>query len=172
MYAANPKGKTFDTNSVFSYDGMMLIADVLERAGRDGLRLDRWDPGAVVTAIKKSQFPGGLAVSTGPVVFNEIGDNPNASSAMIQILGQKPVVVWPKDAAEQKFVLPGPKRCPGEPGPARHEATRRHTPPRTATGRHRPKAVRSSRPIRPSDRAVRSSCPDHPVRSRAVAEPG
>jgi branched-chain amino acid transport system substrate-binding protein len=108
--AANPKGKTFDTNSVFSYDGMMLIADVLERAGRDGLRLDRWDPDAVVTAIKKSQFTGGLAVSTGPVVFNEIGDNPNASSAMIQILGQKPVVVWPKDAAEQKFVLPRPKR--------------------------------------------------------------
>ena len=108
--AANPRGKTLDTNSVFSYDGMMLIADVLERAGRDGLRLDKWDPDAVVSAIKKSQFTGGLAVSTGPVVFNEIGDNPNASSAMIQILGQKPVVVWPKDAAEQKFVLPRPKR--------------------------------------------------------------
>ena len=108
--AANPRGKTFDTNSVFSYDGMMLIADVLERAGRDGLRLDKWDPDAVVEAIKKSQFTGGLAVSTGPVVFNETGDNPNASTAMIQILGQKPVVVWPKDAAEQKLVLPRPKR--------------------------------------------------------------
>jgi len=108
--AATPRGKTFDTNSVFSYDGMMLIADVLERAGRAGLRLDKWDPDAVVDAIKKSQFTGGLAVSTGPVVFNEIGDNPNASTAMIQILGQKPVVVWPKDAAEQKLVLPRPKR--------------------------------------------------------------
>jgi len=108
--ATNPRGKTFDTNSVFSYDGMMLIADVLERAGRDGLRLDKWDPDAVVEAIKKSQFTGGLAVSTGPVVFNETGDNPNASTAMIQILGQKPVVVWPKDAAEQKLVLPRPKR--------------------------------------------------------------
>jgi hypothetical protein len=29
---------------------------------------------------------------------------------MIQIQGQKPVVVWPKDAAEQKPVLPRPKR--------------------------------------------------------------
>jgi hypothetical protein len=29
---------------------------------------------------------------------------------MIQILGQKPVVVWPKEAAEQKFVFPRPKR--------------------------------------------------------------
>jgi branched-chain amino acid transport system substrate-binding protein len=108
--AANPRGKTFDTNSVFSYDGMMLIADVLERAGRSGLKLDKWEPDAVVEAIKKSQFTGVLAVSTGPVVFNEIGDNPHASTAMIQILGQKPAVVWPKDAAEQKFVLPRPKR--------------------------------------------------------------
>ena len=31
--ATNPRGKTFDTNSVFSYDGMLLIGDVLERAG-------------------------------------------------------------------------------------------------------------------------------------------
>ena len=85
--ATNPKGKTFDTNSVFSYDGMLLIGDVLERAGRDGLKLDKWDPDAVVASIKKSQFTGGLAVMTGPVVFNETGDNPNASSAMIQILG-------------------------------------------------------------------------------------
>ena len=109
-YAKRTGGKTFDTNSVFSYDGMMLIADVLERAAREGLKLDKWDPDAVVAVIKKTQFTGGLAVSTGPVVFNEIGDNPNASTAMIQILGQKPVVVWPKDAAEQRFVLPRPKR--------------------------------------------------------------
>jgi len=29
---------------------------------------------------------------------------------MIQILGQKPVVVWPRDAAAQKLVFPRPKR--------------------------------------------------------------
>jgi len=44
------------------------------------------------------------------VVFNETGDNPNASTAMIQILGQKPVVVWPAEAAVEKVVLPRPKR--------------------------------------------------------------
>jgi branched-chain amino acid transport system substrate-binding protein len=96
-------GKTFDTNSVFSYDGIHLLADVLERA-----KSTKSD--AVVDAIRQTRFAGNLAVSVGPVVFNEIGDNPNASTAMIQILGQKPVVVWPKDAAEQKFVLPRPKR--------------------------------------------------------------
>jgi branched-chain amino acid transport system substrate-binding protein len=98
-YARRSGGKTFDTNSGYSYDGMLILADVLERARST-------DPDAVVDAMKKTRFEGGLMVASGPVVFNEIGDNPNASTAMIQILGQKPVVVWPKDAAEQKFVFP------------------------------------------------------------------
>jgi branched-chain amino acid transport system substrate-binding protein len=102
-YTRRTGGKTFDTNSVFSYDGVRVLADVLERA-----RSTKAD--AVVEAIKQTRFLGHLAVSVGPVVFNEIGDNPNASSAMIQILGQRPVVVWPKDAAGQAFVFPRPKR--------------------------------------------------------------
>jgi branched-chain amino acid transport system substrate-binding protein len=102
-YAKRSGGKTFDTNSVYSYDGMMIIADVLERAKST-------DPDVIVDAIKKTRFGGSLAVTTGAVVFNELGDNPNATTAMIQILGQKPVVVWPRDASEQKFVFPRPKR--------------------------------------------------------------
>lgn len=102
-YAKRTGGKTFDTNSVYSYDGLHILADVLERA--KSTKAD-----AVVDAIKQTRFAGTIAVSVGPVVFNEIGDNPNASSAMIQILGQKPVVVWPGDSAEQKFVFPRPKR--------------------------------------------------------------
>jgi branched-chain amino acid transport system substrate-binding protein len=102
-YAKRTGGKTFDTNSIYSYDGLHILADVLERA--KSTKAD-----AVVDAIKQTRFAGTIAVSVGPVVFNEIGDNPNASSAMIQILGQKPVVVWPRDSAEQKFVFPRPKR--------------------------------------------------------------
>ena len=45
----------------------------------------------------------------GPIVFNELGDNPNAIPTLIQILGGKPVAVWPKDAAVQKFVFPRPR---------------------------------------------------------------
>jgi hypothetical protein len=62
-----------------------------------------------VAAIRKTSFAGGVTVSTGPVVFNEVGDNPNASTAMLQILGQQPRVVWPKDAAERRFVFPRPR---------------------------------------------------------------
>src|SRR5919197_2173415 len=103
-YRKRSGGKTFDTNSVASYDGIRIIADVLERAGREALA-DTDGPEAIVEAMKKTNFKDILAVAAGSVVFNEIGDNPNASTAMIQILGQKPVVVWPKDAAVQKFVF-------------------------------------------------------------------
>jgi branched-chain amino acid transport system substrate-binding protein len=102
-YARRSGGKTFDTNSGYSYEAILIIADVLERARST-------DPDAIVEAIRKTNLKDPLMVAAGPIVFNEIGDNPNASTAMIQILGQKPVVVWPREAAEQKYVFPRPKR--------------------------------------------------------------
>jgi len=102
-YVKRSGGKTFDTNSGYSYDGMFVLADVLERAKST-------DSDTVVDALKKTRFTGGLMVYGGPIFFNEIGDNPNAIPAMIEILGQKPVVVWPKDVAAEKFVFPRPKR--------------------------------------------------------------
>lgn len=102
-YQKRSGGKTFDTNSGYSYDGMFVIADILERAAK----LD--DPDAIVDAMKKTRYTGGLMQYGGPIVFNELGDNPNAIPTMIQILGRKPVAVWPKDAALQKFVFPRPK---------------------------------------------------------------
>ena len=102
-YRKRSGGKTFDTNSGYSYDGMFVIADVLDRAAS----ID--DPDAIVDAMKKTRYTGGLMQYGGPVVFNELGDNPNAIPTMIQILKQKPVAVWPKEAALQKFVFPRPK---------------------------------------------------------------
>jgi len=102
-YLKRSGGKTFDTNSGYSYDGMMLIADILERAKST-------DSDTIVEAIKKTNYTNGLMQYAGPVVFNEIGDNPNAVTTMVQVLGQKPVAVWPKEAALQKFVFPRPKR--------------------------------------------------------------
>jgi branched-chain amino acid transport system substrate-binding protein len=101
-YRKRSGGKTFDTNSGYSYDGMFVIADVLERAKST-------EADAIVDALRKTNFTAGLMQYGGPIVFNELGDNPNAITTMIQILGQKPVAVWPKDAAVQKFVFPRPK---------------------------------------------------------------
>jgi branched-chain amino acid transport system substrate-binding protein len=102
-YHKRSGGKTFDTNSGYSYDGMHVIADVLERAKST-------EPDAIVDAMKKTNLKDILMVASGPVTFNDIGDNPNAATAMIQVLGQKPVAVWPRDAQIQKFVFPRPKR--------------------------------------------------------------
>jgi len=101
-YKKRSGGRTFDTNSGYSYDAMFLIADILERAKST-------DPDAIVEAMKKTNYSAGLMQYGGPVVFNELGDNPNAIPTMIQILGGKPVAVWPKEAAVQKFVFPRPK---------------------------------------------------------------
>ena len=101
-YQKRSGGKTFDTNSGYSYDGILLIADILERAKST-------DPDAIVEAIHKTNWSGGLMQYAGPIVFNELGDNPNAVTTMIQILGGKPVAVWPREAALQKFVFPRPK---------------------------------------------------------------
>ena len=102
-YHKRSGGKTFDTNSGYSYDAMFVVADILERAAR----LD--DPEAIVDAMRKTSYTAGLMQYGGPIVFNELGDNPNAIPTMIQILGNRPVAVWPKDAALQKFVFPRPK---------------------------------------------------------------
>jgi branched-chain amino acid transport system substrate-binding protein len=101
-YLKRSSGKSFDTNSGYSYDAMFVLADALERAKST-------DPDAIVDALKKTNIASGLMQYAGPIVFNEIGDNPNAVPTMIQVLGQKPVAVWPRDAALQKFVFPRPK---------------------------------------------------------------
>jgi branched-chain amino acid transport system substrate-binding protein len=102
-YKKRSSGKTFDTNSGYSYDAVFVIADTLERAAT----LD--DPDAIVEALRATKYTGGLMQYGGPVVFNEVGDNPNAIPTMIQILKQKPVAVWPKEAALEKVVFPRPK---------------------------------------------------------------
>lgn len=95
-------GKAFDTSG-YTYEAIRVIADVLERARSA-------DPDALVDAIKKTSYTSHLMVANGPIRFDEGGDNPNAGTAMIQILKQRPRIVWPADAAEEKFVFPRPKR--------------------------------------------------------------
>ena len=95
-------GKAFDTSG-YTYEAIKVIADVLERAHST-------DPDTLVDAIKKTNYSSPLMVANGPIRFDEGGDNPNAGTAMIQILNQKPRVVWPKAVAEERFVFPRPKR--------------------------------------------------------------
>ncbi len=102
-YKKRSGGKPFDMSSGYSYDAVFVIADALERAAT----LD--DPDAIVEALKTTSYADGLMQYGGPIRFNEVGDNPNAIPTMIQILGQRPVAVWPKEAALQTLVFPRPK---------------------------------------------------------------
>jgi branched-chain amino acid transport system substrate-binding protein len=100
-YAKRTGGKGMDETS-FSYDGIQVIADALERA-----RASESD--ALVDAIRKTNLADPIMVSAGPIRFNEIGENVNATTAMVQILKNKPLVVWPKDGAQTQVVFPRPK---------------------------------------------------------------
>jgi branched-chain amino acid transport system substrate-binding protein len=101
-YARRSGGKTFDTNSGYAYETVRIMADALERAKST-------DPDALVEAIRATNLPDPIMVAGGPIRFNEVGDNASASSAMVQVLDQKPVVVHPAGVAEAKVVFPAPK---------------------------------------------------------------
>ena len=108
-FAKRSGGRNFDASASYPYDAIQVIADVLERAAST-------DPDAIVAAIKKTNFAGGLSVSSGPIVFNETGDNPNASTAMLQVLGAE----GPRGLAEGRggaaLRLPAPEGVSGAAG--------------------------------------------------------
>jgi len=101
-YRKRTGGKVFDTNVGYAYDAVLVVADVLERARS-------MDPDAIVDALRRTHLTSGLMQYGGPIVFNEVGDNPNAIPTMIQVLGGRPVAVWPREAALQKLVFPRPR---------------------------------------------------------------
>jgi branched-chain amino acid transport system substrate-binding protein len=94
-------GDPLTTESAWAYQGVMVIADILERAGST-------DPDKFVEAARKTNMKEHI-VSGGPVQFDEHGDNVGASSAMVQIREGRAKVVFPKEFAELQVVFPIPK---------------------------------------------------------------
>src|SRR5262249_15248718 len=66
-YVKRSGGRNFDASAAYTYEALLVMADVLERAGST-------DPDVLVAAIRKTSFAGGVTTATGPVVFNELGD--------------------------------------------------------------------------------------------------
>jgi branched-chain amino acid transport system substrate-binding protein len=99
-FAKKYPGKYIDTNSGYAYLGVLVIADALERAKST-------KPEDIVAALKNTYLKQDLMVGLA-VAFDERGDNINADTAMIQILGGLIKVVLPEKAAEENYVYPMP----------------------------------------------------------------
>ena len=72
-------------------------------------------PGDLVAALKKTYLKQDLMVGMA-VTFDERGDNTNADSAMVQILGGGVKVVLPAGGGSRKYIFPTPKQGSGERG--------------------------------------------------------
>lgn len=100
-------GKYLDTNTGYAYTGVLVIADILERAGST-------DPEKILAATRETNFTEHPVIG-GPVKFDEKGDNTGAMTALIQIQeGKDPndrlKVVLPKEYAQSdKIVFPAPQ---------------------------------------------------------------
>ena len=96
-----------DTNSAYAYTGVLVIADVLERAGST-------DPEKILAAARQTNFKNHPVVG-GPVQFDEKGDNTGALTALIQVqpdddLLKRVKIVAPKEFAQSdKIVFPAPQ---------------------------------------------------------------
>ena len=101
-FAKKYPGKYIDTNSGYAYLGVLVIADALERVKSTKAE-------DIVEALKKTYLKQDLMVGLA-VNFDERGDNVNADTAMIQIIGQTLKVVLPDKAAEAQYIYPMPKQ--------------------------------------------------------------
>jgi len=96
-----------DTNSAYAYTGLLVIADVLERAGST-------DPEKILTATRQTNFINHPLVG-GPIRFNEKGDNTGALTALVQVQPdpdrlKRVKIVAPKAFAQSdKVVFPAPQ---------------------------------------------------------------
>lgn len=89
------------TDSAYAYEGVLVVADILERAGST-------DPEKFVQAAKATDITEHVTIG-GPIRYSDNGDNLGASTAMIQIHGGRARVVLPTDVAEAKLLYPVPK---------------------------------------------------------------
>jgi branched-chain amino acid transport system substrate-binding protein len=94
-------GDQLTTESAWSYQGVLVIADILERSGST-------DPDKFVEAARKTNIKDHV-ISGGNIQFDDHGDNIGASTAMVQIREGRARVVQPKEMAEVKVVYPIPK---------------------------------------------------------------
>ena len=95
--------KDFADVAARSFTGMMVMADGINRAGSV-------DPKAIVAALRTTNIPGVETIMPWPrIVFDEHGQNPDATPIMLQVTDGQFRTVWPFDVASTKVVWPMPR---------------------------------------------------------------
>lgn len=92
-------GKPCDYHPPQSTAALQVYQRALEKAGT-------LDPQKVRDALAQVS----IMTAYGPVKFNDKGQNTAKSMSVVQIQGGKPVVVYPPQGAQAKFVYPIPRR--------------------------------------------------------------
>jgi len=93
----------FNGNSARAFTGLMVMADVLNRAGST-------DPNSIRKAMAETNIPGNkLIMPWKGVKFDQTGQNTLGSGIVVQIIGGKYYTVWPFDQASRDVVWPMPK---------------------------------------------------------------
>lgn len=93
-------GTEMGPSTVFAYQPLHVLADAIERAKST-------DREAIREALAKTNLTEHI-LPQGPIVFGTDGQNKNAQAAIMQILGGRVLVVWPKQYAEANWVFPHP----------------------------------------------------------------
>jgi branched-chain amino acid transport system substrate-binding protein len=96
----NDRFEGYAFNVGFTFEAILIAADAFKRAGSA-------DPAALLAALRTTHIEKHMMVGD-PITFDAKGQNNGVGSAAIQNRGQKPVVILPAAAAEEKPVFPVP----------------------------------------------------------------
>ena len=89
-------GDDMSVHAVWGYESIYVIADALERAGSA-------DTEAIKEALKTTSISDHVLAQSGPIEFDEKGENKNAAGVLVQIQDGKHVVVYPTEFAESEI---------------------------------------------------------------------
>jgi len=92
-------GESMRTSAVFSYQAVEVIADALERAGSS-------EPQDVRDAIAETSMKTELFPFSGPIKFDEKGQNVNAQPIVMQVRDEQVVQVYPEEFAQEQPQFP------------------------------------------------------------------
>ncbi len=92
-------GEEMRTSAVLAYQAAYIIADAIERAGSA-------DPAAIRDALAETNYADHILPYSGPISFDDTGENNVASPVVMQVQDGAVVQVWPTDLAQAEPKFP------------------------------------------------------------------